>query len=288
MYPNDDLCQYLYYTDVVIVDGKIRPSSERNSWKLFQIKARSYTKVQSGIAFDHWQITPELVRNAKNELDELARNKIGSYGLLNVIRKPSELKDVVQAMKPVIEVLKELQGSDDDRRTVIAIGSYDYGGLGFLNTYRDIFKDIIDTFKADAAIAISSVSSMEDQAGCYAAPPNVFKSSRSKFPSLVVIVVIGINDQGLHSLDVGILDFCYRDKFCGGFFLIALTCPTMGSLATGSVSPNFVAESSLPSLSSSHVATASAWPTHGSNTGASLSAAGSPPVAPSCGSTHSR
>ncbi|XP_075744353.1 uncharacterized protein LOC142803136 [Rhipicephalus microplus] len=130
------------------------------------------------------QITPELVRNAKNELDELARNKIGSYGLLNVIRKPSELKDVVQAMKPVIEVLKELQGSDDDRRTVIAIGSYDYGDLGFLNTYRDIFKDIIDTFKADAAIAISSVSSMEDQAGCYAAPPNVFKSNRSKFPSL--------------------------------------------------------------------------------------------------------
>ncbi|KAH8039314.1 hypothetical protein HPB51_005560 [Rhipicephalus microplus] len=145
--------------------------------------------VQKGIAVVR-QITPELVRNAKNELDELARNKIGSYGLLNVIRKPSELKDVVQAMKPVIEVLKELQGSDDDRRTVIAIGSYDYGGLGFLNTYRDIFKDIIDTFKADAAIAISSVSSMEDQAGCYAAPPNVFKSSRSKFPSLAT----GSND----------------------------------------------------------------------------------------------
>ncbi|KAH7956745.1 hypothetical protein HPB52_012361 [Rhipicephalus sanguineus] len=103
MYPNDDICQYLYYTDVVIVDGKIRPSLERNSWNQFQIMAKAYSKVKSGIAFDHWHVTPQLVHNAKVELDKLARNKIGSYGLLNVIRKPNELKDVVQAMKPVIE-----------------------------------------------------------------------------------------------------------------------------------------------------------------------------------------
>ncbi|KAL3198911.1 hypothetical protein MRX96_001490 [Rhipicephalus microplus] len=70
---------------------------------MFQMKARSYKKVKSGIAFDHWQITPQLVRNAKVELDKLARNKIGSYGLLNVLRNPRELRDVVHAMRPVIE-----------------------------------------------------------------------------------------------------------------------------------------------------------------------------------------
>ncbi|KAL1472154.1 hypothetical protein MTO96_039503, partial [Rhipicephalus appendiculatus] len=89
-------------------------------------------------------ITPQLVRNATVELNKLASNKIGSYGLLNVIRKATELKDVVQAMKPVIEALKDLQGSDADRRTVIAIGSYDYGPLGFMKTYKEIFRDIIE------------------------------------------------------------------------------------------------------------------------------------------------
>ncbi|KAL1468192.1 hypothetical protein MTO96_041639, partial [Rhipicephalus appendiculatus] len=184
MYPNDDVCQYIYYTDVVIVDGKIRPSLERNSWNKFQIKAKAYNKVKSGIAFDHWYITPQLVDDANDDLNMLARNKIGSYGLLNIIRKPDELASVVQAMKPVIEALKDVQGSDPDRRTVIAVGSYDYGGLGFMKTYKDILKDIINTFKADAVIAISSVSSMEDEAGCYAVPPNVLRSRKSKFPSL--------------------------------------------------------------------------------------------------------
>ncbi|KAH8028876.1 hypothetical protein HPB51_020007 [Rhipicephalus microplus] len=41
-----------------------------------------------------------------------------------------------------------------------------------------------DTFKADAVIAISSVSSMEDEAGCFAVPPNVLRAQKSKFPSL--------------------------------------------------------------------------------------------------------
>ncbi|KAL3209987.1 hypothetical protein MRX96_037532 [Rhipicephalus microplus] len=182
MYPNDHICQYLYYSDVIIVDGKIRPSFERNSWIQFQRKAKAYVKVKSGIAFDHWYITPQLVQSAVDDLNMLARNKIGSYGLLNIIRRPKELKNIVQAMKPVIEALKDLQGSEADRRTVIAIGSYDY--RDFMKTYKEIIRDVINTFKADAVIAISSVSSMEDEAGCFAVPPNVLRAQKSKFPSL--------------------------------------------------------------------------------------------------------
>ncbi|KAL1467919.1 hypothetical protein MTO96_041830 [Rhipicephalus appendiculatus] len=182
MYPPEAICQYLYYTDVVIVDGKIRASLERNSWKLFQMMARTSKKTKFGIAFDHWHITPQLVRDATGDLGSLATQNIGSYGLLNIIRKPSELNKVVLAMKPVIEELKTMQGSDADKRTVIAIGSYDY--TGFIGKYKDIFAIVLNTFKVDAVIAISSVSSMEDKASCYAAPPNVVSSPQPRFPSL--------------------------------------------------------------------------------------------------------
>ncbi|KAL1468115.1 hypothetical protein MTO96_041687 [Rhipicephalus appendiculatus] len=139
MYPPEAICQYLYYTDVVIVDGKIRASLERNSWKLFQMMARTSKKTKFGIAFDHWHITPQLE-------------------------------------------LKTIQGSDADKRTVIAIGSYDY--TGFIDKYKNIFANVLNTFKVDAVIAISSVSSMEDKASCYAAPPTVVSSPQPRFPSL--------------------------------------------------------------------------------------------------------
>ncbi|KAH7956936.1 hypothetical protein HPB52_013701 [Rhipicephalus sanguineus] len=144
MYPPEDICQYLYYTDVVIVEGKLRASLERNSWKLFQMKAMAYKKVKCGVAFDHWHITAHLVHDATGELGRLANQNIASYGLLNVIRTPSELQKVLIAMRPVLEALKTIQGGDADKRTVIAIGSYDYSGTGFMDKYKDIFANVIN------------------------------------------------------------------------------------------------------------------------------------------------
>ncbi|KAH7972174.1 hypothetical protein HPB52_008588 [Rhipicephalus sanguineus] len=187
MYPPETICQYLYYTDVVVVDGKIMASLEQNSWKLFQNKARNFNELKPGVAFDHRYITPDLVADARTDLIALAAKNIQSYGLLNVVRKPTELRRIVRSMKPVVDALKDLQGSDPDGRTIIAIGSYDYGRVGFMNEYKDIIEEVVDTFKADAVIAISSVGWIEDEDNCYATPPNVLSSELTRFPTLVGI-----------------------------------------------------------------------------------------------------
>ncbi|KAH7957648.1 hypothetical protein HPB52_020981 [Rhipicephalus sanguineus] len=64
------------------------------------------------------------------------------------------------------------------------MGSYDYSTSSFMNMYKKIFADVVNNFKADAVIAISSVGLMEDESTCYAAPPNVIVSPMPKFPSL--------------------------------------------------------------------------------------------------------
>ncbi|XP_070389658.1 uncharacterized protein [Dermacentor albipictus] len=184
MYPPEGLCTYLFYTDVVIVEAKIVAAAERNSWNVFQIKAKKYNTMKSGIAFDHRYISTKLISEAMGELTMLATNKIGSYGLLNIITKPTVLYQTVLALRPAIEALKNIQGSDPGKTTVIAIGSYDYSVSGFMAKYKDIFAEVVGTFKADIVIAISSVGSMEDEANCYAAPPNVLTSPILRFPSM--------------------------------------------------------------------------------------------------------
>ncbi|KAH6926047.1 hypothetical protein HPB50_013453 [Hyalomma asiaticum] len=184
MYPPEKICQYLFYTDVVIVDGRVQASLDQNSWNHFQRKALNYSDVRMGVAFDHRYITSDLINDARDVLDSIAMNHIRDYGLLNIVRKPHELTGVVWSMKTVVEALKDLQGSDPDRRTVIAVGSYDYSGQSFVNEYDYIIREIVETFKADIVIAISSVSSMEDEDKCFAAPPNVLSTVKERFPSM--------------------------------------------------------------------------------------------------------
>ncbi|KAH8028216.1 hypothetical protein HPB51_014171 [Rhipicephalus microplus] len=61
MYPPEGLCQYLYYTDVVIVRDQIRASLVQDSWKLFQVKARTYQYVKGGIGFDYRTFNADAV-----------------------------------------------------------------------------------------------------------------------------------------------------------------------------------------------------------------------------------
>ncbi|KAL1477619.1 hypothetical protein MTO96_035591 [Rhipicephalus appendiculatus] len=184
MYPPDALCQCLFYTDVVIVDGAILASREQNSWKFFQVISKRYKKTKLGIAFDHRYTTSKLLSDARQQLKTLEKKMIHSYGLLNIIRKPDDLRAVMRSMKPVVEKLKKMQGSDPEKRTVVALGSYDYSGSGFMKKYKKIFANVVNNFKADAVIAISSVGEMEDDSTCYAVPPNVVVSPMPRFPSL--------------------------------------------------------------------------------------------------------
>ncbi|KAL3213944.1 hypothetical protein MRX96_007344 [Rhipicephalus microplus] len=184
MYPPEGPCQYLYYTDVVIVGGAIRASLVQDSWRLFQAKASTYKKVKAGIAFDYRYISRVKIYSALPELQRLARQRMEHYGLLNVITEPDELNATVEAMRPVLKALKEIQSNDPNRKTVIAIGSLNYKSGGFDREYKQIIKNVVNTFNADAVIAISSVSAMESTDNCSAVPPNVLSSQSPDFPSL--------------------------------------------------------------------------------------------------------
>ncbi|KAL3213946.1 hypothetical protein MRX96_007345 [Rhipicephalus microplus] len=184
MYPPEGLCQYLYYTDVVIVRDQIRASLVQDSWKLFQVKARTYQYVKGGIGFDYRYITRAKIYSARRELLHLAQQNLKHYGLLNVVTKPDELNATVESMKPIIEALKDVQDNNHDKQTVIAIGSLTYKPEGFQLLYRQIIENVVNTFNADAVIAISSVSTMESSDDCYAVPPNVLRSPAPQFPSL--------------------------------------------------------------------------------------------------------
>ncbi|XP_075724081.1 uncharacterized protein LOC142766116 [Rhipicephalus microplus] len=184
MYPPERLCQYLYYTDVVIDGGHIRASLVQDSWKLFQLKARNYQTVEGGIGFDYRYIARVKIYAARRELHQLAKHNLEHYGLLNVITKPNELNATVESLKPIIEALKDVQDNDPEKQTVIAIGSLTYKPEGFQLEYRQIIECVVNTFNADAVIAVSSVSTMESNEECYAAPPNVLSSPAREFPSL--------------------------------------------------------------------------------------------------------
>ncbi|KAL1435025.1 hypothetical protein MTO96_001574 [Rhipicephalus appendiculatus] len=189
MYPPERLCQYLYYADVVIVGGQLRASLVQDSWKLFKMKARTYRTVKGGHRFRLPIHCPsEDIRRSAGTQSVGQEKNLKHYGLLNVITKPDELNATVESMKPIIEALKDVQDNDPDKQTVIAIGSLTYKPEGFELEYRQIIEHVVNTFNADAVIAISSVSTMESNDDCYAAPPNVLSSPATEFPSLVSVL----------------------------------------------------------------------------------------------------
>ncbi|XP_054923261.1 uncharacterized protein [Dermacentor andersoni] len=114
----------------------------------------------------------------------LATKKIQSYGVLNIVTKPGDFAQAVHSMEPVVAEMKKIQGSDPDKRTVIAFGSYDYSENSFMDLYKNTFAAVVGSFKVDTVIAISSVGSIEGPGSCSAVPPTVLISPMPKFPSL--------------------------------------------------------------------------------------------------------
>ncbi|XP_077524241.1 uncharacterized protein LOC144135448 [Amblyomma americanum] len=184
MYPADRYCDYLYYCDVIIMGGRLMGVEEQTSWEQFQEQAKTYKHVKLGVAFDFRYITASKLDTARNSLNMLAQVKnINHYGVLNIIGRQWHLRQAVNDMGPVFEKLKEFQGNDPSRRTIIAIASYSYTYFD-IELYKKMIATAVNDFKVDTVIAVSSTGSMEDDLTCIAAPPSALEDTNVRFPSL--------------------------------------------------------------------------------------------------------
>ncbi|XP_077536192.1 uncharacterized protein LOC144148546 [Haemaphysalis longicornis] len=186
MYPKDGLCDYIYYTYVVVAYGRIRASTVKRSWTLFQARAKTYKTTGPGISFDARYLTTVQLRNrtVQEQLKKLAEDNIKHYGLLNTIAQDSNLEKMLREVWAVVEELKNIQNNSTSRKVIIALGMPDYSSGASWDSYGKLLKKTVENSLADTVIAISSTGMIESEQDCYAAPPTVIKAQMNIFPSL--------------------------------------------------------------------------------------------------------
>ncbi|KAL1478008.1 hypothetical protein MTO96_016905, partial [Rhipicephalus appendiculatus] len=170
MYPSD-FCDYLFYTDVYAVRGRIYAIENYRTWLLFQRMAAKRGDMEFGISFSYDVVTPESLDEAAAFLNILRGLGIRHYGLLNVLTYQSDYSSTISSMRGIIAKLKELQSSDPGAKTVLAFGPYEYSA-DFMTTIQAEFTNAVNTFMADIVIAITSTGWLAPEGYCKAAPPN--------------------------------------------------------------------------------------------------------------------
>ncbi|XP_054927937.1 uncharacterized protein [Dermacentor andersoni] len=184
MYPNEYPCNYLFYSDVIIVKDKIHGAEVQTSWITFQQRAVNYTRILPGISFDYRYLTESKLKSADAHLNELQKSgNIRSYGILNHLTKPNETKKLY-SLKAALKELSKRTSHDPERIVALAFGSIDYSGPNYMNVFKKEFQKVVNEFDVDIVIAITSVSRMEDSDSCLAAPPGVYISPNRRFPDL--------------------------------------------------------------------------------------------------------
>ncbi|XP_077524141.1 uncharacterized protein LOC144135305 [Amblyomma americanum] len=78
--------------------------------------------------------------------------------------------------KDVLQKFKSLQGHDRNRKTVLAMGIYDYHVSNAFDIYKAQFKLAVETMKADIVIAVSSTGLQKNDDDCIAAPPSAYNT----------------------------------------------------------------------------------------------------------------
>ncbi|XP_077524262.1 uncharacterized protein LOC144135481 [Amblyomma americanum] len=187
MYPPDRYCDYLFYTEVVVSGQTLQASRVEASWQMFQQVARSYSRVKPGVAFDYGRTSVQSIQDASGSLAVLQQNNIRHYAILNAFVRNArqEYPNLLQT----IYAMKTLQGGDQTRKTVLAVGLHDYSvqnGVSFLRTLTTLLSVPL----ADIVIAISSSGRLQSGADCIAAPPVSFKSRNPRFPSVRDLTVV--------------------------------------------------------------------------------------------------
>ncbi|XP_077536261.1 uncharacterized protein LOC144148624 [Haemaphysalis longicornis] len=189
VYPPDGMCTYIYYSNLIVTINdqqkyELHEAVGDVSWTMFKTEMKKRTRTEGGAAFDARYITVEGIKGIRNVLVGLAQENIPHYGVLNVLAEANDLKPLLDNTTEVMKELKNLQGGDVKRRTVIAIGLYNYSGAVAWATYRTYFKYAVEQSKADTVIAISSTGFRQSRTTCRAVPPTATTSPDDSFPSL--------------------------------------------------------------------------------------------------------
>ncbi|KAL1475783.1 hypothetical protein MTO96_019174 [Rhipicephalus appendiculatus] len=132
--------------------------------------------MEFGISFSSDRVTPKSLQESARTLDALRRDGIKHYGLLTVVTFQSEYKSTVSNTRVIMAKLKEIQGSDQKAKTVLAFGPYDYSDH-FMPTIKAEFTNAANTFMADIVIAITSTGWVAFESYCHAMPPNSVKTN---------------------------------------------------------------------------------------------------------------
>ncbi|XP_070381311.1 uncharacterized protein [Dermacentor albipictus] len=179
MYPPDGWCHYLFYWNVVVIGETIRAAEVSLSWQIFKDQTAQLKKTSGGMSFDSRYVAASSIRSAEKELEYLATiNNIKHYGVLNMLATPEKAHDLLQHTKALLQKLKTIQGNDITKRTILAMGLYDYGSQGeYYSFFTNLFKEAVETSKADTVIAISSVGWLYNASRCECTPPSVWDTS---------------------------------------------------------------------------------------------------------------
>lgn len=184
-YPADGLCDYLYYTDVVIVNLTLYATKVQTSWAFFQKHMKTMSKTSGGIAFDVRYLTLDRFRhpNTIRQLNALATNNVRHYGLLNILTQLAALKPLLDNAKALLEEMKKIQGNDTSRKAIIALGLFNYSQPNAWRDYVDLFKKAVNEYQADTVFSISSSGLLESEQNCICLPPSVIYSPDPAYPS---------------------------------------------------------------------------------------------------------
>ncbi|XP_075527624.1 uncharacterized protein LOC142559833 [Dermacentor variabilis] len=179
MYPPDGLCHYLFYWNVVVSGGIMRGVDVSLSWEIFKNETARLKKTSGGISFDSRYVTPASILSVEEELKRIARtNNIVHYGVLNMLAAPAKAQHLLQRTKPALKALKNMQGNDSTKRTILAMGLYDYGRQGeYYADFTILFKEAVESSHADIVIAISSVGWLYNTRMCECTPPSVWDTA---------------------------------------------------------------------------------------------------------------
>ncbi|KAL1420312.1 hypothetical protein MTO96_024397 [Rhipicephalus appendiculatus] len=179
MVPMDGLCHYVYYTNMMVMKGVLTPVKVTVSWNMFKSALRKFNKTTGGVGFDVRYVSEtDLQVEVGDQLNELSSGNVKHSGILNVLAPSTKLMDLFKKAKRLLSRLKILQIRDFSRKTLLALGIYNYLGANAWENLQEVFASAVDEAVADTVIAYSSVGWIERRSECFSHPPSIFNISK--------------------------------------------------------------------------------------------------------------
>ncbi|XP_070378484.1 uncharacterized protein [Dermacentor albipictus] len=184
-YPSPTVCSYVFFTHVLVGEGKLRASESGVGLDDFvrSLRGDDFSGYPGGVSFDARYLDPASLDDGgvKLELEKLAANNIRHRGILNVFSLASYFPTLVTTVGAAVTKLRTLMGGDRSAHIVLAAGIWNYNDTGAWNVYKTQFG-VMANFDVNILISISSVRTMALRERCQVAPPTVWRTTRDNFP----------------------------------------------------------------------------------------------------------